>query len=62
LVPFWRLKKGLAVRAKPPEATPKKTDIHSKSQEHGRPKGRQYQNKKAPKAYTSGASENQLSA
>jgi hypothetical protein len=27
LVPFWRLKKGLAVRAKPPEAAPEATDI-----------------------------------
>jgi hypothetical protein len=27
LVPFWRLKKGLAVKAKPPAAATKETDI-----------------------------------
>jgi hypothetical protein len=30
LVPFWRLKKGLAVRAKPPEAPTAATDMHPK--------------------------------
>jgi hypothetical protein len=29
LVPFWRLKKGLAVKAKPPAAVTEETDIHT---------------------------------
>jgi hypothetical protein len=29
LVPFWRLKKGLAVRAKPPAAMTAATDMYS---------------------------------
>jgi hypothetical protein len=32
LVPFWRLKKGLAVRAKPPAAVTATTDMYSISQ------------------------------
>jgi hypothetical protein len=29
LVPFWRLKKGLAVRAKPSAAVTAETDMHT---------------------------------
>jgi hypothetical protein len=36
LVPFWRLKKGLAVRAKPPVATPEATDIHPTQTENNK--------------------------
>ena len=43
LVPLGRLPKGLAVKAKPPAATPEATDKHPKPQEPGQPRGRQGQ-------------------
>ncbi len=48
LVPLGRLPKGLAVRAKPPAATPKKTDIHPRRYQKKHPSCTQYNLQKNP--------------